>query len=284
MRKILWFTEGLKRQCLSLWQSCMYLWGNISLTGNIKIEMTKGVTTKHILEKKDKYGEIELQEMCFYLENKFQVRMVIKVLRNETKYSGDLRLQWSSASAHRPKGLYRHVPSIFITSQQIWSSSSNKIKTLIQGVHPQEGWAHRVRQAVWRVRKYHLKTERQFANKEKAKLFRTYNTSGGRSPPTLGWRSATTLRTLIWSTQGWRASTTLDPKVTHGHKNYWFFYFFTLNLFCGLILHFSLHLIFPTGSLKAREWTRFGLRLWAPKCWSWNQGQSLYYTVLSTYC
>merc|ERR1712141_79787 len=40
--------------------------------GNIKIEMTKGVTTKHILEKKDKYGEIELQEMCFYLENKFQ--------------------------------------------------------------------------------------------------------------------------------------------------------------------------------------------------------------------
>ena len=59
----------------------MYLRENISLTGNIKIEMTKGVTTKHILEKKDKYGEIELQEMCFYLENKFQVRMVIKVLR-----------------------------------------------------------------------------------------------------------------------------------------------------------------------------------------------------------
>ena len=51
------------------------------------------MTTKHILEKKDKYGEIELQEMCFYLENKFQVRMVIKVLRNETKNSGDLRLQ-----------------------------------------------------------------------------------------------------------------------------------------------------------------------------------------------
>ena len=42
-------------------------------TGNVKIEMTKGVTTKHVLEKKDKYGEIELQEMCFYLENKFQV-------------------------------------------------------------------------------------------------------------------------------------------------------------------------------------------------------------------
>ena len=71
----------------------MYLRENIFLTGNIKIEMTKGVTTKHILEKKDKYGEIELQEMCFYLENRFQVRMVIKVLRNETKYSGDLRLQ-----------------------------------------------------------------------------------------------------------------------------------------------------------------------------------------------
>ena len=46
------------------------------LTGNIKIEMTKGVTTKHILEKKDKYGEIELQEMCFYLENKFQVMLM----------------------------------------------------------------------------------------------------------------------------------------------------------------------------------------------------------------
>ena len=44
------------------------------LTGNVKIEMTKGVTTKHTLEKKDKFGEIELQEMCFYLENKFQVR------------------------------------------------------------------------------------------------------------------------------------------------------------------------------------------------------------------
>merc|ERR1712060_518861 len=36
--------------------------------GNIKIEMTKGVTTKHILEKKDKYGEIELQEMCLSRE------------------------------------------------------------------------------------------------------------------------------------------------------------------------------------------------------------------------
>merc|ERR1712193_61725 len=40
--------------------------------GNIEIEMTKGVTTKHTLQKKDNYGELELQEMCFYLENKFQ--------------------------------------------------------------------------------------------------------------------------------------------------------------------------------------------------------------------
>ena len=50
---------------------------NNSLIGNVKIEMTKGVTTKHILEKKDKFGEIELQEMCFYLENKFQVPMMM---------------------------------------------------------------------------------------------------------------------------------------------------------------------------------------------------------------
>ena len=167
--------------------------------------MTKGVTTKHILEKKDKYGEIELQEMCFYLENRFQVRMVIKVLRNETKYSGDLRLQWSSASAHRPKGLYQHVPSIFITSQQIWSSSSNKIKTLIQGVHPQEGWAHRVRQAVWGVRKYQLKTERQFANKEKAKLFRTYHT--------FNFRWAFTADTWMKERDNFEDFDLIDPRV-----------------------------------------------------------------------
>ena len=46
------------------------------MTGNVEIEMTKGVTTKHILEKKDRFGEVELQEMCFYLENKFQVHMM----------------------------------------------------------------------------------------------------------------------------------------------------------------------------------------------------------------
>merc|ERR1712038_406201 len=28
--------------------------------------------TRHTLQKKDDYGELELQEMCFYLENKFQ--------------------------------------------------------------------------------------------------------------------------------------------------------------------------------------------------------------------
>ena len=42
--------------------------------------MTKGVTTKHTLQKKDDYGELELQEMCFYLENKFQVLMMIRIM------------------------------------------------------------------------------------------------------------------------------------------------------------------------------------------------------------
>ena len=48
--------------------------------GNVEIEMTKGVTTKHTLQKKDNHGEVELQEMCFYLENKFQVLMVIRIM------------------------------------------------------------------------------------------------------------------------------------------------------------------------------------------------------------
>ena len=42
--------------------------------------MTKGVTTKHTLQKKDNHGEVELQEMCFYLENKFQVLMMIRIM------------------------------------------------------------------------------------------------------------------------------------------------------------------------------------------------------------
>ena len=42
--------------------------------------MTKGVTTKPTLQKKDDYGEVELQEMCFYLENKFQVLMMIRIM------------------------------------------------------------------------------------------------------------------------------------------------------------------------------------------------------------
>ena len=65
-------------------------------TGNVKIEMTKGVTTKHILEKKDKYGEIELQEMCFYLENKFQVIILRKFMMTiliRGYFSGDLGWQ-----------------------------------------------------------------------------------------------------------------------------------------------------------------------------------------------
>ena len=49
-------------------------------SGNVEIEMTKGVTTKHTLQKKDNYGEVELQEMCFYLENKFQVLMMIRII------------------------------------------------------------------------------------------------------------------------------------------------------------------------------------------------------------
>ena len=49
-------------------------------SGNVEIEMTKGVTTKHTLQKKDNYGEVELQEMCFYLENKFQVLMMIRIM------------------------------------------------------------------------------------------------------------------------------------------------------------------------------------------------------------
>merc|ERR1711934_39033 len=43
--------------------------------GNVVIEMTKGVTTSHTLLKKDNFGEVEVQEMCFYLENKFQASL-----------------------------------------------------------------------------------------------------------------------------------------------------------------------------------------------------------------
>ena len=75
-------------------------------------------------------------------------------------------------------------------------------------------------------------------------------TSGGRSPPTLGWRSATTLRTLIWSTQGWRASTTLDPKVTHGNKNYWIFFFHIESFLQGWSCIFLCTLSFPQGPWK----------------------------------
>merc|ERR1712008_284112 len=34
-----------------------------------------GVTTSHDLKEKDKWGEVEVQEMCFYLENKFQANL-----------------------------------------------------------------------------------------------------------------------------------------------------------------------------------------------------------------
>ena len=39
------------------------------------IEMTKGVTQSHRLQSQDTWGEVELQEMCFYLENKFQATL-----------------------------------------------------------------------------------------------------------------------------------------------------------------------------------------------------------------
>ena len=42
-------------------------------TGEVKIEMTRGVTTSHSLVKRDRvWGDVEEQEMCFYLETKFQ--------------------------------------------------------------------------------------------------------------------------------------------------------------------------------------------------------------------
>merc|ERR1712212_1360271 len=41
--------------------------------GSVKIEMTKGVTTKHTVLKEDReWGDLEQQEMCFFLEKKFQ--------------------------------------------------------------------------------------------------------------------------------------------------------------------------------------------------------------------
>ena len=41
--------------------------------GSVKIEMTMGVTTKHTVLKRDTvWGDLEKQEMCFYLEKKFQ--------------------------------------------------------------------------------------------------------------------------------------------------------------------------------------------------------------------
>jgi len=41
--------------------------------GEVKIKMTRGVTTSHSLVKRDRvWGDVEEQEMCFYLEKKFQ--------------------------------------------------------------------------------------------------------------------------------------------------------------------------------------------------------------------
>ena len=41
--------------------------------GGVQIKMTTGVTTSHSLVKRDRvWGDVEEQEMCFYLEKKFQ--------------------------------------------------------------------------------------------------------------------------------------------------------------------------------------------------------------------
>jgi len=48
-----------------------YIGGNNK--GGVQIKMTMGVTTSHSLVKRDRvWGDVEEQEMCFYLEKKFQ--------------------------------------------------------------------------------------------------------------------------------------------------------------------------------------------------------------------
>jgi len=58
---------------LMFWPLFRYI-GGVN-QGNVKIEMTKGVTTSHSLMEKDNQGELEMQEMCFYLEDKFQANL-----------------------------------------------------------------------------------------------------------------------------------------------------------------------------------------------------------------
>ena len=78
--------------------------------------------------------------------------------------------------------------------------------------------------------------------------------SGGRSQQTPGCRSATTLRISTWLTPRWKASTTPAPRVILGKM---------------LAISFVRSLtIFVTGCLKAREWTRSGLRRSTPKNWN----------------
>merc|ERR1711992_367883 len=56
---------------LMFWPLFRYISGNNA--GEVKIEMTKGVTTSLSLIKRDRvWGDLEMQEMCFYLESKFQ--------------------------------------------------------------------------------------------------------------------------------------------------------------------------------------------------------------------
>jgi len=56
---------------LMFWPLFRYIGGNNK--GEVKIKMTRGVTTSHSLVKRDRvWGDVEEQEMCFYLEKKFQ--------------------------------------------------------------------------------------------------------------------------------------------------------------------------------------------------------------------
>jgi len=56
---------------LMFWPLFRYINGENK--GEVKISMTKGVTTRHSLIKRDRiWGDLEVQEMCFYLESKFQ--------------------------------------------------------------------------------------------------------------------------------------------------------------------------------------------------------------------
>lgn len=63
---------------LMFWPLFRYIRGENAR--NESIAMTKGVTTAHIqIKEDDERGDVELQEMCFYLESKFQAEGSSKV-------------------------------------------------------------------------------------------------------------------------------------------------------------------------------------------------------------